>query len=85
MTTIRLRRDGDPPGPGEAKLRIKTDADGQARVYVVTSTGEQLELVGVSYAGLILEAGDPPRAEVWSNECDVDVVAAGGTVSKVGG
>lgn len=80
MKHLRL---GDPPGPGQCKLRIRSNGDPfDTRVTVVDSEGVERELLGVEAVGWNFKVGvEPARAEVTVLEADVEVEAEAGKVT----
>jgi hypothetical protein len=52
---VNVRKLNDPPGPGEAKLRIRSNGEWPGtRVYAVTHDGVEHELLGVVRVGFDL-------------------------------
>lgn len=67
---------GDPPGPGECKLRIKSDGTYEGtRVLVVDDRGVERELLGATAASWKLDPGELAKACVRVLESEVEVDA----------
>lgn len=77
MSEPRNRVFGDPPGPGECKLKIKSDGTAYGtRILIVDDAGVERHLLGAVAASWKIAVGDELAiACVRVNESEVEIEA----------